>query len=224
MKTYFETILGELLDHPYLHQFKYRKRGSFLIKKTSYGKELIQLDHWNSWNISLTVRPIYGVRFDILSKWFEKFSVRTLVDQRDDFSVMFEGDILGRPRMFEFKYYDTGLSYRKELASLCESLIECSKFVFNAYSSLDKMYEKEIVPILSESKTLPSTGVEWLFESLTLCMIVHPENYQKLKDILLKHVNEMMRYNEPNISLYYPRLSEILSYLENQNFDASKNR
>ena len=86
------------------------------------------------------------------------------------------------------------------------------------------MYEKEIVPILSESKTLPSTGVEWLFESLTLCMIVHPENYQKLKDILLKHVNEMMRYNEPNISLYYPRLSEILSYLENQNFDASKNR
>ena len=35
---------------------------------------LVYLDHWiDVAKTSIVIYPIYGVRFDVLSKWFEKF-------------------------------------------------------------------------------------------------------------------------------------------------------
>ncbi len=218
MKTYFDQIASELLEDPYFQKFKFRKRDSSLIQKTVYGRQIIQLEHWNCLNISLTIRPYYGVRFDVLCKWFEKFSFRTLSDQRDDDYIGFSGKMLGKESMYEFPYYETGPIYKSELKKLRDDIIECSEYVFSEFDTLEKAYKKKIIPILEGKQSLPIVGAEWLFENLTLCRILHPEKYDQLKAIHLKHAEEMNRRGELNISEYFPRLDEILTYMENQDF------
>ena len=218
MKTYFDQILSILLEDPYFQKFKFRKRDSSLIQKTKYGKQFIELTHWNYGNISLDIKPQYFVRFDILSKWFEKFSFKTLADQRNGWYVGFDGRMLGKQYTYEFPYYETGSYYNDELRKLRDDIIECSEYVFDEYSTLEKAYQKKIIPILEGKQKLPVVGADWFFENLTLCKILHPEKYEELKDMHLRHANEMYKNREPNISIYYPRLEEILSFMENHDF------
>ena len=71
--------------------------------KTKGGKQFIEMDHWiDEATSSLVIYPIYGVRFDILSKWFEKFSMKNLQDQRDRASIAFSGDMLSMQDKFYF--------------------------------------------------------------------------------------------------------------------------
>lgn len=214
MKTYFDKIATELMEDPYFQKFKFRKRDSSLIQKTQYGRNIIHLEHWSCFNISLTIRPYYGIRFDKLCKWFEKFSFKTIADQRNGDYVGFYGDMLGKQQIYEFPYYETEPSLKKEVKKLKEDIIECSKHVFEEYDTLEKAYHKKITPILEGKQNLPRVGADWFFENLTLCKITHPENYKKLKDIHLRHAAEMNKREEPNMSIYYPRLNEILLYME----------
>lgn len=218
MRTFFDQVLSELMEDPYFHKFKFRKRDSSLNLKTNFGRQSILLEHWSYLNLSLIIRPLYEVRFDVLCRWFEKFSCRTLSDQRDDAYVGFTGDILGKQETFDFSYYESGVSYKNELKELKDCIIECSKHVFEEYSSLEVTYQKKIKPILEGKIDLPIVGAEWFFYNLTLCKIIHPEKYDELKYIHLKRAKEMYERNEPNMSIYYPRMDEILTYMENQKF------
>ena len=66
--------------------------------KTKGGKQFIEMDHWiDEATSSLVIYPIYGVRFDILSKWFEKFSMKNLQDQRDRASIAFSLKFAANP-------------------------------------------------------------------------------------------------------------------------------
>ena len=86
----FDRIKNDLASLDYFSKYKFRKRDSSFFFKTKEGKQFIELDHWiDNTTSSLVIYPIYGVRFDILSKWFEKFSVKSLQDQRDRASVDF---------------------------------------------------------------------------------------------------------------------------------------
>ena len=223
MKTYFDRLASELLEDPYFQKFKFRKRDSSLILKTKYGMQFIELNHWNYWNLTLVIHPQYLVRFDVLNKWFEKYSFKTLKDQRDGCYVGFTGYMLERQDSFEFSYNESEVQYRNKLQKLKECIIECSEFVFEEYSTLEKSYQKEVVPILDGRKTLPNVGADWFFENLTLCLIVQPENYEALKKIQLKHAEIMYKRGEPNISAYYERLPEILAYLESLKFKIGPN-
>lgn len=70
--------------------------------KTKGGKQFIEMDHWiDEATSSLVIYPIYGVKFDILSKWFEKFSMKNLQDQRDRAGIAFYGDMLS----MQYKFY-----------------------------------------------------------------------------------------------------------------------
>ncbi|MDE5793771.1 MAG: hypothetical protein K2I08_03530 [Muribaculaceae bacterium] len=218
MSTYFDKIASELLEDSYFHNFKYRKRDSSLIQKASYGIYIIKLEHWNCLNISLTIRPHYGVRFEVLSSWFEKFSFKKLTDQRNGWYVGFNGRMLEKQNTYEFPYYETGQFYKDELRKLRDDIIECSQYVFDEYATLEKAYQNKITPILEGTQKLPNVGADWFFENLTLCKILHPEKYEELKEIHLRHAKEMNNKEEPNMSIYYPRLKEILSYMENQHF------
>lgn len=223
MKTYFNKLASELLEDPYFQKYKFRKRDSSLILKTKYGIQFIELQHWSCGNLILVIHPQYFVRFDVLSKWFEKYSFKTLRDQRDGWYVGFTGDMLSRQDSFEFSYNESAVRYRKELQKLKDCIIECSEYIFEEYSTLEKSYQKELVPILEGRKTLPNVGADWFFENLTLCKIVHPENYEALKAIHLKQAEIMYRRGEPNMSAYYERLPEILEYLENLEFKIGPN-
>ena len=71
----FDKIIKDLLNLDFFSEYKFRKRDSSFLLKTKGGKQFIEMDHWiDEATSSLVIYPIYGVRFDILSKWFEKFS------------------------------------------------------------------------------------------------------------------------------------------------------
>lgn len=91
---------------------------------------------------------------------------------------------------------------------------KCAEYVFSEYSSLDKLYNKTILPILNGDVSLPDVGADWIFIDLALCKIVNPSNFHKLKQIILSHVRKMYMRKEPNILDYYDNLEDILQYLE----------
>ena len=91
---------------------------------------------------------------------------------------------------------------------------KCAEYVFSEYSSLDKLYNKTILPILNGEVSLPDVGADWIFIDLALCKIVNPSNFHKLKQIILSHVRRMYMCKEPNILDYYDNLEDILQYLE----------
>ena len=123
----FDKIIKDLLNLDFFSEYKFRKRDSSFLLKTKGGKQFIEMDHWiDEATSSLVIYPIYGVRFDILSKWFEKFSMKNLQDQRDGASIDFSGDMLSIPRILfvnlpdnfhsfvqiQFVLYNHNLSYQ----------------------------------------------------------------------------------------------------------------
>lgn len=213
MNNLFSEIIDDVRHLDFFSDYKFRKRDSTLYLKTKQGKQSIELDHWiDSSTASLVIYPIYGVRFDILSKWFEKFSVKQLQTQRDRTSIDFTGNMLSQQDKFVFKLNKDG--FHENLENFKIILKRCSEYVFSTYSSLDNLYEKTIQPILDGDATLPDVGADWIFIDLALCKLVEPDRFYDLKQIVLSQVDKMYQRREPNIMDYYDRLEEILHYLE----------
>ncbi len=209
----FDKIIKDLLNLDFFSEYKFRKRDSSFVLKTKGGKQIIEMDHWiDEATSSLVIYPIYGVRFDILSKWFEKFSVKNLQDQRDGASIDFSGEMLSIQDEFYFNL--NGEKYATDFNELQAKVQKCAEYVFSEYSSLDKLYNKTILPILNGEVSLPYVGADWIFIDLALCKIVNPSNFHKLKHIILSHVRKMYMRKEPNILDYYDNLEDILQYLE----------
>ena len=59
----------------------------------------------------IIIYPIYMVRFDILLKWFERYSFKSLQDQRDNSSVNFSGKMLERQDNFTITEADFNRHY-----------------------------------------------------------------------------------------------------------------
>ena len=105
MDFIFNEIITDLIQFDFFSEYKFRKRDSSLILKTKEGKQIIELDHWiDVAKTSIVIYPIYGVRFDVLSKWFEKFSVKKIQDQRDKASIAFTGNMLSLQDKFYFSF------------------------------------------------------------------------------------------------------------------------
>lgn len=209
----FDKIIKDLLNLNFFSEYKFRKRDSSFLLKTKGGKQIIEMDHWiDEATSSLVIYPIYGVRFDILSKWFEKFSMKNLQDQRDGASIDFSGDMLSMQDKFYFNL--NGEKYATDFNELQAKVQKCAEYVFSEYSSLDKLYNKTILPILNGEVSLLDVGADWIFIDLALCKIVNPSNFHKLKQIILSHVRKMYMCKEPNILYYYDNLEDILQHLE----------
>lgn len=210
-KELFLTIVERLKTEPFLKGFKFRKRDSTFFRADGDLRQSIELDHWAKFGL-LIIYPIYGVRFDILLKWFEQYSFKTLQDQRDTPSVGFTGNMLHKKDKFAITEDD----FEQRYMTLRDSLAECSDMVFSAYTSLQNMYNLEIIPLLDGKKQLPDVGADWVFRNLTLTRIVSPHDYEKVKALILSQVRFMAGRNEPNIIEYIPRLDEIISTMESK--------
>lgn len=146
-KELFNTVISRLETESFLSGFKFRKRDSTFIWQNHGLRRFIELDHWNK-NGLLIINPIYMVRFDILLKWFEPYSFKSLQDQRDNPSVGFSGKMLERQDNFTISEADFDRHYFK----LRDTLAECSEMVFSSYNSLQDMFYHEIIPLLKEKK------------------------------------------------------------------------
>ncbi len=207
----FQLILERLKAEPFLNGFKFRKRDSSFLKQDGDLRQSIELDHWSKQE-GLIIYPIYGVRFEILLKWFEQYSFKSLQTQRDIPSVDFTGNMLGK----KDKFVITENSFERDYATLRDSLAECSSIVFSAYTSLKDMYNLEIIPLLEGKKQLPDIGADWVFRNLTLTRIVSPNDYERVKELILAQVHFMEGRNEPNIIEYMTRIDEIIANMESQ--------
>ncbi|QRY56534.1 hypothetical protein BCY89_07785 [Sphingobacterium siyangense] len=217
IKDLFNSIVNDLNSIPYFSEFKYRKRDSRFIRKTIEGSDVISLQFWDGYDLkrdcrSLVIKPLYLKRFDILHRWFEVYSFKSISDQRDNYSIGFDGGMLDGTLQFYFRL--DGVDFDSDFCFLRDEVIIKSKEVFENYNSLDKLYDFQIRPILEEQKELPNTGADWVFEYLKLCSIVCPEKYDELKSKILNQVEIMNNRGEPNIVEYYKDLSKILIDIE----------
>lgn len=178
MALIFENIIKDLSQIGFFSKYKFRKRDASFLLKTKGGKYIIELDHWmDETTSSLVIYPIYGIRFDILHKWFEKFSIKSLQDQRDRASISFSGDMLSLQDKFYFSL--DGENIQPTLI-IFKPISKMRRVCFKEYSALDKLYEKTILPILNGSATLPNVGADWIFIDLALCKLVSPSNFPNL--------------------------------------------
>lgn len=208
-KELFQLAIEQLKTEPFLNGFKFRKRDSSFIQQEGGLRRHIELDHWNKEGV-LIVYPIYMVRFDILLKWFEPYNVKSRQARQDNPSVGFTGNMLGR----QDKFMISEANLERDYSKLCGTLADCSGIVFQSYTSLRDMFDREIIPRLEGKRALPDVGADWAFKYLTLTRIVSPEDYPAVKELVLAQVQKMANRHEPNVIDYFSRLDEIISVME----------
>lgn len=211
------NIATYLLDDEFFENFKLRKKDSSIIKQNSSGFEKVELQNWIDTNHSvsekgLVILPVYSKRFDILHKWFERFSFKTISDQRDTYSIGFEGQMLGKKNEY---YFALSESFRPEWEIFRNDVVANANAIFDKFTSLADLYEYLVYPVITEEKLPPNVGADWVFEYLLLTKIADKKNYGRAKKVILDRVEEMNKRGEPNIARYYDNLEKILLHLEN---------
>ena len=208
----FDTIISDIKNDSFFTEYKYKKSENMLYHREGNSTLFVELDHWQDYGECI-IYIIYGRRFDILTKWFEKFSFKTLKDQRNNPNFYYSNKAFGLDETISFKYdlsdFEIKIDYLKR------TLKECMTTVAKSYETLEDYYCLDIAPILKGELELPDVGADWVFIDLTLAYLVHPEKYPEFKSKMLGHIDWMHRRNEPNIKEYYDKLDEIISYMEN---------
>lgn len=188
-----------------------------MARKISGGEEIIMLYYQSGYDLArdkaaVNIQPLYLKRFDVLHKWFEKFSVKTIRDQRDGYSVGFDGRMLDKRNEFFFLMDEE--NFDTDFADFKQELIGNSEFVFKRFSSVPDIYQYIIRPILENKNRFSDTGADWIFQYLAVSKIVKPELFDEVKSRLEKQVEFMMGRREPNVANYYARFHEIVAYLK----------
>lgn len=216
MNKTVELILNRLINEPVFKDFKIRKSDESLIQKMESGFNKVEFnDHFQDIDLSnhhlaLQIRPIFEKRFDVLSKWFEKYSFKDIKTQRNNGQI-FQGI------EDEFLFYNSGEKFDEQYTRLRDAVVNKTSDFFDNYSTLEKFYQREVFTILTGEKKMQDVGADWIFEYLKLTWIVDRSNYNKLKSLILKQIEFMMfgrKYKEPNIERYYDRLEEIFADIE----------
>lgn len=211
------SVVDNLNATLYFSEFKFRKKDCRFIKKTTDGFNVIELQFWDGYDSdrdcrALVIKPLYLKRFDVLHKWFEKYSFKALADQRDNYSIGFDGGMINGTLQFYFRL--DKVDFNTDFNKFKNEVIQKSKEIFESIRSINDLYDTEIIPILEGKKELPNVGADWVFEYLKLCLIVDSKNYNNLKSIILKQVEIMYKSGEPNIKEYYLQINHILSDIE----------
>lgn len=218
-------ILEVVASDVFFKDFKIRKSDNSIICKTDYGYKQVSFKYYNSYDLSrnglaLEITPSYNVRFNVLHKWFEKYSKRSLADQRDDYSIGFVGEMIGK--INEFYFLENLKGYENDLHKLYDEVVKNAKQLFTKYETLDCYYNYYIDDVIKGEKSFPSHGFEWVVEYLIATKIVAPANYDFVKKLILKRVEFMMSRKEPNTALYYNDIPMILEDLESTDFSSGK--
>ncbi len=216
-KELFSRILSELMSDEYFSKFKFTKSLNLLSIQEGGMRKSIDLEHWTNYD-ELCIRPHYGVKFNILNDWFKPYNVLSKADQRANDDVFFDAieNLTSVSRLNIYEFRKDGLNFEESVQLLKTDLVNCSKFVFEQYGTLSKFFNNDVLPILDGRRKLGvcDGGADWIFIYLKLCRLVSPENYERLKEILMAHFEFMRQRGEPNILKYVDKIDDILRSLE----------
>ena len=213
-KSLIDKIIEGIKNDAFLGEYKYKKSEMAMYRNLNDAYLYIGLEHWRDYDTKeLVISPIYGKHFNILTKWFEKFSFKTLKDQRNNPDFYFSNKAFGLGETISFRYdfsdFEIKINYLKKV------LKGCITTVAKNYETLEDYYRLDIAPILDGEQELPDVGADWLFIDLTLAHLIRPDKYPEFKSKILGHIDWMYSRNEPNVEYYHDRLNEIISYMEN---------
>lgn len=145
MNKIVEQVLNSLINEPVFKDFKIRKCDECLIQKTTDGFNKIEFDdHFQSVDLSnhklaLEIRPIFVRRFDVLSKWFEKYSFKELKIQRNN------GQIFNGISNEEFLFYNSGEHFEEQYKKLRNKVIEKAQVFFMTMQLLNNFTKKKFL-------------------------------------------------------------------------------
>ncbi len=211
-KALFEEIMSGLSDK-LIKDFGLKKTGSkYTFKEKGVKKEVEFRHHTDKWSGTLIIAPAYYVRYDALENWFSKFSFKSKSDQRSSYSFGFVGETIGYNTNYFFRLDDS--DNKSAINKFHEEVLSCTEYVFTNYGTLSLAYKNRIEPILNGELELPDGGFDWAMIDLTLCKIVNPDNYNKLKEIIIDRINFLNNRKEPNVAYYYDKIDDILRHLE----------
>jgi len=213
-KNLFKTIISDILKDDFFTGYKFVRSANTLLLR--YGDEFISVElyHWRDYEEeACIIRPIYGRHFDILCKWFEKYSVRDIKFQRLDLHIMLGNISFGQEREISFNYDFS--DYENKFNLLIEILKRNLSILAAEYATLYDYYNKIVLPRLIGEMAFPDVGAEWIFEYLTAAYLIDRGNYATLKGKILEHAEWLLNHHELNVAKYYDRLDEIISYMEN---------
>lgn len=209
-----DQIVKDIKSDVFFEDYKYKRALSTFFKKFEDSYLAIGLGHKRDWlNDAIIISPIYGKQFFILTKWFEKFSVLSLQDQRTNDNVRKVNNHYGIGNDISFKYdlsdYDVKINYLIELMKQLVTRFD------QDYATLVDFYNKDVLPKLDGVQKFGTWGSDWMFHYLALGYLIDPNRYPELKSKLLQIMELQYRRHDPHMSIYYDRLDEIISYMEN---------
>lgn len=220
-KELYKVVEKEILVNYFFINYKYRKKDRNFIKKRKDGFCAVELQVQDYYDLirdgrAMQICPIYFVRFDVLHKWFEKYSFKTIADQRNNSIIMFSGENYYKKREHYFMLNE--IEFEEDLHRFIEEISLNAKQFEKQFDSLQSVYDYLIPPILKAEKELPDGQADWIFEYLTLCRIVAPQNYETLKKMIYNRIEFILsrKIKDINILYYYPNLDTILMDMENQ--------
>lgn len=213
---FVDAIVQRLLEDSFFCDYKFRKRDCVLRKSTELGCDIIELQFWKGFDLSrnqeaLIVKPLYLKRFDVVHQWFEEFSFKSKQDQRDNYSIGFDGKMLGKKS--EFCFLLNGKSFNSDFENLKKEIFSCANIVFSHFTAVEDLYEYYVDPIFNGKVKLPDVGADWIFEYLLITKLVNNDMFEPLLERLVLHARKMYEREEPNIMEYYPKFEEIVDHL-----------
>lgn len=214
-------MLEVIASDDYFKGYQIRKSDNSIIYKTANGYKRVRLWYYNTFDLerndlALEIQPYYEVRFNVLHKWFEKYSKRELKYQRDDDSIRFWGEKLGLVDSYFF--LENRNHYEEDVNRMKVDVINNAKDLLEKFSSLEYCYHYLVVDEMKGNHPLPNIGIEWFFERLILTRLIAPQNYYTVKMFFLQKIDKMVGWKEPNVMMYYDDLPNILEDLENTDF------
>ncbi len=99
---------------------------------------------------------------------------------------------------------------------MIDNIITDSKKTFERYKSIEDIYIEEVLPVFNGQKDNPLTFyANRFFEWLAATKLVAPEKYQELKDILMVPINDLIKRDIPQMTMFAPHLDDIFKALDN---------
>lgn len=216
-----QKVIENLLEEEKFKNFEFKKTKKRLIQKTDFGFRSIDFYQYSTvrdnkngsfGNLGVRISPVIGVKFNILSKWFEKFSFKSLSDQRNNYTLGIE---FSQAQIEETIFYEDGHNFEYDYKVFLMNLTSLSDSFFTNYNNVYSFYQKIVFPKIEKNEQFPDIGSDWIFEYLAATKICDFSNFEKCKKLLNERIDFLKSRNEPNVLKYDHRFTDIFEFLKN---------